>query len=713
IDMPDRAASLSWSSLPDTIDAIQTYLAVGSSLTALAPMMFFALFKVGSGSVMSGGNRQLAPDAPVDTGYVAPTVATAANAGATRAGQITTTADLAHQGNQVVSSASGPLAGEMSTGSMTTAALSSAVKAQESEMRAHRAAIGQSVLQNIQSGLQSAKTAAVTDKESASKAEALGTVLQAIRDNSQSKGITMDESAAQFAEASASNNASWFASLGGSWKLFSGGLSGGGSVSKSDGARTGESTATKSGVSRGASIGAQESNSESAALQRAIDVAMGTSTTDSAGQSTSGTDLRQEVREYAQQQSHMKELSQQLAYQTSLGMGAKDDIANLAQRAEGFNLGQTLAGVSGEHKDALVKAGLLSADGSGLSNAKQSEYEGTIVAVGNASQGTIGDKPLERVAAAKTLISSVQDMFKSGDASQVAAGTAIVNSMIAQGYDSAAMRELSRVGSEIVGTKEGAQANAKWEAAGGSVEPQLQNIGSEVAGAKGHLQSIVTQQTDAAGETVASGSGEAQQRFNNDKGAVKQTATENIEATAPAAVGQSVARNDLTQALGVAPPVFGGQKPTKSDEFVAQSAVASTLAIGGTEVINQSASTTATATSDTTAPLLVPGATEMKKRREEAKEIEQNNRSNPVVQYGKDTPVSSTEQALTDKQQEMQAKVDAGTATDKDKETLAGVTESLEAIRNHNNPASIPQKVLDSVAVDAEEKRQKLSQSFQ
>ncbi len=712
IDMADRAASLSWSSMPDTIDAIQTYLAVGSSLTALAPMMFFALFKVGSGSVMSGGNRQLAPDAPVDTGYVAPTVATAANAGATRAGQITATADLAHQGNQVVSSASGPLAGEMSTGSMTTAALSSAIKSQESEMRSQRAAIGQSVLQNIQAGLQSAKTAGVTDKESAAKAEGLNALLQGIQDNAASKHISTTESAAQFADATTKGEASWLAGLGGGAGIFNLGGKMGGSTSQSDGSKTTDGTENKSGVSKGNSIGTSQGNSASASLQKAIDVAMGTSTTDTSGQSTSGTDLRQQVQEYAQQQSHMKELNQQLAHQTSLGVGAKDDIANLAQRAEGFNLGQTLAGVSGEHKDALVKAGLLSSDGSGLSNAKQSEYEGTMAAVGNASQGTISDQSLERIAGAKTLVSSVQDMFKSGDASQVAAGTAIVNSMIAQGYDSAAMRELSKVGSEIVGAKEGEQANAKWEAAGGSVAPQIQSIGDGVASTKGSLQAEVTRKGSEAGEVVAGGSQKVDQHFKQGQDEVNQTATEQREATAPSAIGQTVARSNLTQTLGEEPPVFGGKAPTKSDAFVAQSSAAAPIAQSTFQVVQESASTAAAATHDTTKPLYQPGIGVMKERLEEGREMQEQNKNNPVVQYGENRPVSPTEQTLMNKQQEMQTKVAAGTATEQDKEVLAGVTESLTTMRNRNDPTAIPAAVVDSVSAEEEKKRQELIESI-
>lgn len=685
-DMTDRAASLSWSALPDTVDSIQTYLAVGSSLTALAPVMFFSLFKIGQSSIMSGGGRELAPNAPVDTGYVAPSVATAANAGTTRAGQMSATADLAHQGNQVVSSSSGPLAGEMTTGAMTTAALSKQIQAMEGQVASEGAAIGRSLMENLTRGTENGDTSGISSKESASDIMAKQAALAAVGAYASDKGISTEQALAIMSTASRADQASMVAGLNLGGKTpgpVSASAKVGGDVTgtSTDTDSASDSTASKEGQGVKIANGFNTNTGETdlASIQRGLELAKGSQHRTSSGQSSGSSELTQRLNQYANQRSHLEQLSNMLSSQSSMGVGAKDDIADRAQRATGFSMQQTLADTS-QYKDALMKAGLLSSDG-GLSTSAQSAFEGTIAAVGNASQNMLQDHgALERIAGAKTMISAVQDLFKSGDASQVAAGTAIVNSMIAQGYDSAAMRELSKVGSEIVAANNGEDANKQWGSTGEEVNKQLQGAEQRVNEQQIRLQENFNNQNGLVQEKLNNAPGDIEAKNKEDKKRITNKGEENQDAISPAAVAQGKSKGQLEDLTGQPVPQFG-PKPTEADQFVSASNLSGDLVSDTNTTLNKAAQNKAEAQHKTDAGILgtfgLPTKEEIK---EEEAAVAAKNASPEMQALVATAKPGERETTLLNRQQELQGKMENGSATQQEQQEYRRNNSELKMI---------------------------------
>lgn len=79
-------AAMSWNGTPGVVEKAQTYLAVGSMMMTAIPALSMAVLFKGVQS-MSGVAKQSTPDAPVNTHYVAPNIASAPDNGASKQGQ--------------------------------------------------------------------------------------------------------------------------------------------------------------------------------------------------------------------------------------------------------------------------------------------------------------------------------------------------------------------------------------------------------------------------------------------------------------------------------------------------------------------------------------------------------------------------------------------------------------------------------------------------
>lgn len=739
----DKSAALSMNGLPDVAASLDTYLAVGSALIAAAPAMFFSIFRAGAaGMAASSGGRQMVPDAPVDSNYVAPTVATAANAGVSRMADTSATADLAHAGNQIVGSSNGPLAGTFNVGDTVSGTLSQAVTASSTKMHSTEAAFGQQVMSQLQTAIQYGEKYGSTDSVAAQKGHDAKAALNYIRDTAENTGVDVTEAAARVASTSSSDGWKADGSLGfmlGS-KSPVGGSAGKPGDGEGDGSdynstgRTGVSVGggyvwrdtkqvqdtntvtSKSGVTNKSSVSAGGGESDTASIRRGLDIARGTDYSHTGNSSESAAKTRSLNERYTEQQSKVEQLSQQASQVRQMGLSGSDDVAEVAQRSN-LNMNGLMGGLSSDTKDVLAQRGVLNSDGSLTSRTMNRMGEAALQAQTAGKQQLSTEQAGKVGAASGVLLPELEGMYHSGDAKQIAAANEIVAGMQAQGYNSQAMGQLAKVGESLSSALSGTEANKKWEQDGGKdFKQNMQGVKDGVesgqaatagnfnqgyADAKGQVSADETRQHDVNRSNVQS---------------VQSQWKPNDDAVGSANVMKSVVQSDAER-KGL--PSLGQKPLTSSEQTISSFPTAKSVANQTGHVINNAGQQTGEVKHDigTQAWNTVEAQQRSKEHGEKAESAWASQHPDEKARVQVLEAKGETPASLLKRQSELQNKAHLGTATPAEMRELGSIDTDQRNMFDHRsdsprNPATEAKQELNKVHQDGEQISDQLSKKL-
>lgn len=184
-------AAMSWNGTPGVVEKAQTYLAVGSMMMTAIPALSMAVLFKGVQS-MSGVAKQSTPDAPVNTHYVAPNIASAPDNGASKQGQQENVWNPNAIGGSTMSGASN-YGSVVDTGQAVRQEVSHGMTGARQQMEQSQAQLASNVSRLMEIGQQASHNRQYTASEAAKLQEGYAATMEVANMIAKREGITTQQ----------------------------------------------------------------------------------------------------------------------------------------------------------------------------------------------------------------------------------------------------------------------------------------------------------------------------------------------------------------------------------------------------------------------------------------------------------------------------------------------------------------------------------------
>ncbi|MDH0477392.1 conjugal transfer protein TraG N-terminal domain-containing protein [Aeromonas caviae] len=496
-------AAMSWNGTPGVVEKAQTYLAVGSMMMTAIPALSMAVLFKGVQS-MSGVSKQSTPDAPVNTHYVAPNIASAPDNGASKQGAQEAVWNQTAMGGTSMSGQSA-YAATLNTGQAVRQEISHSLAGAKQEMAQAQASVGQSVSHMMEAGQQAIKSNQLSDSEAAKTQEGMNAMMQLARMNTQLTGASMQESLTAVASDARSVSQKIGASVSAGIKLpgvfnFGGEASIAHGITNTDTKSAGGVLTKTDSSTSGLASGNSTSTSLAALAEKSRAFTSGETVQNNKAMKDAAQNLSQSVKSYSESRSVVEQQSILDAQARNGALNSVIDIGAVGQTGKGFNAKQIfneLANADQNTRQSLVQSGVI--DGNGELTTRSQERLSQLMSAAYQQSGGQLSQEKQASIASLGLASEVGISLMGGrDKDDMAAAgqlfTALNERSAHQGFQQLADS-----------ARQSVQAT----------EQQIRSVTSDVAGKVEGIDASVSSQSGVLGGQVGSGMASADQRVNN------------------------------------------------------------------------------------------------------------------------------------------------------------------------------------------------------